>query len=116
MCSSDLICVSNTDDHLRNHGFLLSPGKGWRLAPAYDMNPEPLDDALRLNIHGNDNTLNLDLAREAAALYRVTKTSRDSVIEEVTRAVRRWPQVSRRLGLGKSAQEQMAAAFRLASG
>ncbi len=58
------ICVSNTDDHLRNHGFLLEPGKGWRLASAYDMNPVSTGEGLHRNIAGNDNALDLNLACE----------------------------------------------------
>lgn len=44
------ILVSNTDDHLRNHGYILIPGKGWRLSEAYDLNPAAVSDGLKLNI------------------------------------------------------------------
>jgi len=53
--------VSNTDDHLRNHGFLLVPGKGWRLSKAFDMNPVADSQGLRLNVSEADNVLDLDL-------------------------------------------------------
>ena len=108
------ICVSNTDDHLRNHGFLLQPGKGWRLAPAYDMNPVSTGTGLRLNIVGNENDLSLDLAREAAALYRIKKARRDEIIGEVTAAVKRWRSPARKYGITKPEQERMARAFRAA--
>ena len=107
------ICVSNTDDHLRNHGFLLVPGKGWRLAPAYDMNPVSAGEGLRLNIVGNENELNLDLAREAAALYRVPKPTREAIIAGVRKAVRRWPQLAQKYRISRAEQERMARAFRL---
>ncbi len=59
------ICVSNTDDHLRNHGFLITE-KGLRLSPAFDINPNPKGYGLHLNIDEKDNALHLDLAREVA--------------------------------------------------
>jgi hypothetical protein len=52
--------VSNTDDHLRNHGFMLVPGKGWRLSEAFDMNPVPHAQGLKLNVSEADNLLDLD--------------------------------------------------------
>ncbi|MGD2034465.1 MAG: HipA domain-containing protein, partial [Bacteroidales bacterium] len=57
------ICVSNTDDHLRNHGFILTP-QGWILSPAYDINPTEHATGLKLNISEADNSLSLDLAME----------------------------------------------------
>ena len=108
------VCVSNIDDHMRNHGFLLQPGKGWRLAPAYDMNPEPDSDGLRLNIHGNDNALDLDLVREAAALYRVKPAVRDTIITQVQTTVKQWRQAARKYRIPKTELDRMASAFRLA--
>ena len=55
------ICVTNTDDHLRNHGFILTD-QGWLLSPAYDINPVELGTGLKLNISDNDNSLDIDLA------------------------------------------------------
>ncbi|HEY2349452.1 MAG TPA: HipA domain-containing protein [Puia sp.] len=63
--------VSNTDDHLRNHGFLLN-SNGWLLSPAYDMNPIPDSGGLTLNISEFSNTLDLDIAREVSAKFRVS--------------------------------------------
>lgn len=54
------VAVSNTDDHLRHHGFLLNP-KGWKLSPAYDINPNIDGIGLNLNISENDNNLDFDL-------------------------------------------------------
>ena len=59
------VLVSNTDDHLRNHGFLLT-NKGWRLSPAYDLNPNELGTGLRLNISENDNSLDVHLVMDVA--------------------------------------------------
>ena len=55
--------VSNTDDHLRNHCFILVPGIGWRLSPAYDMNPRPQSHGLKLSVSKADNGMDLGLAR-----------------------------------------------------
>src|SRR6202008_2380916 len=65
------LLVSNTDDHLRNHGFLLEPGQGWRLAPAFDMNPVATGRALRLNVSEVDNQCDLELARAVAGQFRL---------------------------------------------
>ncbi len=64
------ICVSNTDDHLRNHGFLLQ-ARGWTLSPAYDINPVATGNGLSLNISRDDNSQDLDLARSIAPIFRV---------------------------------------------
>jgi hypothetical protein len=75
------LLVSNTDDHLRNHGFILVPGKGWRLSPAYDMNPVPESHGLKLNISESDNALDLDLARSVAPYFRVDAQTANAIIE-----------------------------------
>jgi len=80
------ICVSNTDDHLRNNGFLLDP-LGWRLAPAYDMNPNPRGAGLTLNISESDNSQELALALEVAAYFRAGKSRANEIIDEVRGAV-----------------------------
>ena len=105
--------ISNTDDHLRNHGFLLHPGKGWRLAPTYDMNPVCSGQGLHLNIVGSDNALDLDLTREAAAIYRVKKARREEIITEVKTAVKRWHSLAQRYNINPSEQDRMARAFRV---
>jgi len=64
------ICVSNTDDHLRNHGFLLT-NDGWILSPAYDINAIETGTGLKLNISENDNSLDLDLAMDVANNFRI---------------------------------------------
>ena len=66
------ICVSNTDDHLRNHGFLLS-NDGWHLSPAYDINPIENGTGLKLNISEDDNVLDLNLAMEVHEYFRLDK-------------------------------------------
>jgi serine/threonine-protein kinase HipA len=106
--------VSNTDDHLRNHGFLLVPGKGWRLSEAYDMNPVPESQGLKLNVSESDNALDLDLARSVAPYFRVSKKLADETIEHSQAVVRQWPRIADRLHVRPREQERMASAFRLA--
>lgn len=110
------ISVSNTDDHLRNHGFLQVPGGGWTLAPAYDMNPSPGADGLLLNITEGDNALSLDLAREVADLFRVKERRAGEIITEVVAAVQPWRKLAERIGISGRESERVASAFRLADG
>ena len=104
------ICISNTDDHLRNHGFLLTE-KGWVLSPAYDVNPEPLNKGLTLNISETDNSLNLDLAREAAESFRLNEKEAEAIIKKVTKAVNQWRSVATSLQISREEQQAMSGAF-----
>ncbi|WP_411880530.1 type II toxin-antitoxin system HipA family toxin [Polaromonas sp. YR568] len=106
--------VSNTDDHLRNHGFLLVPGKGWRLSEAYDMNPVPGSHGLKLNVSEADNALDLDLAQSVAPFFRVSKKIADDVIARSRTVVQQWPRIAGSLHIPPREQERLAAAFRLA--
>jgi serine/threonine-protein kinase HipA len=106
--------VSNADDHLRNHGFILQPGKSWRLSPAYDMNPTPGAQGLTLNVSESDNSLDLELARSVAPFLRVPKKQAEETVARCQAVVRQWPRVARSLKLPKREQDWMAAAFRLA--
>ncbi len=108
------ILVSNTDDHLRNHGFILVPGYGWRLSEAYDMNPVPMADGLTLNITEADNALNLDLAREVARYFRLKSEEALKIIEDFRDTVGQWRTIAKGLGLPAREQDRMAGAFRLA--
>lgn len=106
--------VSNTDDHLRNHGFLMVPGRGWRLSPAYDMNPNPDAHGLKLNISEADNAMDLDLARSVAHLFRINVVRAGEAIARMQGFVRQWRTLAGRLGIPAQEQERMASAFRLA--
>ncbi len=108
------ILVSNTDDHLRNHGFILVPGKGWKLSQAYDMNPVAHADGLKLNITDADNALDLELAREVAGYFRLNLQEADATIARVRSIVGQWRVVAQQVGLSASEQDRMAGAFRLA--
>jgi len=106
------ICVSNTDDHLRNHGFLLTP-KGWILSPAYDVNPVVHATGLHLNITEFDNALELELAREVAPKFRVGLMEREEIINKVIKSVNNWRNTARLVGLNRSKIEKMNTAFRI---
>lgn len=107
------MCVSNTDDHLRNHGFLLTP-TGWTLSPAYDLNPNPFGDGLKLNVSETDNAQNLDLALSVAPLFRLPLPRAQEILAQVTVAVSQWRDIATSQALSRPAQERMRRAFRIA--
>ena len=106
------ICVTNTDDHLRNHGFLLTK-EGWHLSPAFDINPVEIGTGLKLNISENDNSLDLELAKEVAPNFRLNPTKADSIIQEIVSVVKTWKSIAIKHGISRSEQESMARAFRI---
>lgn len=108
--------VSNGDGHLRNTGFILRPGKGWQLSPAYDMNPDPAAHELKLNVSETDNAMDLELALSVAPFYRLTLTDAKAIIASQISVVRQWRKLagSPVHGLGSREIERMAPAFRLA--
>lgn len=108
------MCVSNVDDHLRNHGFLLEPGSGWRLSPAYDMNPVPFAEGLKLNVSESDNSQDLQLALEVATFFRLKPREAKETVAEVVAAVKTWRTAANALGISHREQEGMEPAFRVA--
>lgn len=71
------ILISNTDDHLRNHGFLYARQMGWRLSPAYDLNPIPMDIKPRIlttNINETDSAGSIELALDVARYFQLSIT------------------------------------------
>ncbi|MFI3240748.1 MAG: HipA domain-containing protein [Bacteroidales bacterium] len=107
------IAVSSCDDHLRNHGFLLTP-KGWRLSPAYDINPDEHGFGLKLNITEEDNSLNLDLALEVVQYYGITKQQGEEIIKQICNIVSHWREEAPKYGISRNEQEQMISAFKTA--
>lgn len=99
-----------TDDHLRNHGFLLQPD-GWKLSPAFDINPDPQGNGLSLNISDDDNSLSLDLAREVAEYFRLSHAQADSIIDEVRQSVSQWRVIANEIGIPRGEQELLRRAF-----
>ena len=107
------ICVSNVDDHLRNHGFIFDPAHGWFLSPAYDMNPIADGDGLKLNISETDNAQDLELAKNVAGLFRITSINANKIIREVIKSVKAWRLEAEKIGISKREQDHMAPAFRM---
>ena len=104
------IAVSNTDDHLRNHGFILHQ-KGWELSPAYDLNPSTEKNGLALNIDMDDNALDIDLAKSVRAFFRLNENEMDAIIEEVLTVVSDWKSVAKQIGISNKEQLLMESAF-----
>jgi serine/threonine-protein kinase HipA len=107
------ILISNSDDHLRNHGFLYESA-GWRLSPAYDMNPVPIDIKPRIlttAIDEADGTASLDLAFEVAEHFGVRADKAKAIVHEVGNAVARWRETAAATGLNAKEIERMATAF-----
>ena len=105
------IAVSNTDDHLRNHGFILENG-GWRLSPAYDINPSIDKDGLSLLIDTVNNALDFDLAKSVGQYFQLSGTQMDLILKEVRDAVSQWKSIAQEIGISRQEQQLMAAAFR----
>ena len=104
------IAVSNTDDHLRNHGFIYHKG-GWLLSPAYDINPVTPANGLHLNISDNDNSLSYELAMEVIDFFRLSEARAVQIKSEVLASVSNWELVAKKVGLGRAERQVMAAAF-----
>ena len=106
------VLVSNTDDHMRNHGFILTE-KGWRLSPAYDMNPNEMGIGLTLNISENSNALDISLALETAHLYQLKTEKAESILKDMHQEISNWRAVAKKFGISNSEIEQTKRAFRL---
>lgn len=105
------IAVSNADDHLRNHGFLLS-SNGWSLSPAYDLNPSTDKDGLALNIDMGNNALDFELAISVGQYFQLTLPEMKVILEQVKSVVSNWRKVATQIGIAKQEQNLMEAAFR----
>ena len=109
------VLVSNVDDHLRNHGFLYDAAKGgWRLSPAYDINPVPVDvkpRVLSMMIDDHDNTASFDLVLEVGDYFGLRADDMKVIAGEVVTAISGWREEAGRLGISNSEIARMASAF-----
>ena len=105
------ILVSNTDDHLRNHGFLLT-NHGWELSPAYDMNPNEMGNGLTLHISENSNEQDISLALETATHYKLKNDEAEKIINDMQREIAKWRIVAKKVGISSTEIEQTKRAFR----
>ena len=104
------VCINNTDDHLRNHGFLLT-GQGWVLSPAYDLNPQPWAGGFALNIDENSNARDVDLVRSVGKYFRVSKDRQNEILQQVSDAVTSWKDRAIGAGIKRFEIDRMKAAF-----
>lgn len=108
------ILISNTDDHLRNHGFLWAGPSGWRLSPAYDLNPVPTDIKPRIlttAIDLEDGTASLKLALQVAGYFELDADSAHKIAGQVGHAVGAWRREAKKVGLTPPEIDRMASAF-----
>ena len=106
------ICVGNSDDHFRNHGFLLTP-KGWTLSPAYDINPT-LNSSQSLLISSVSNQAAFSQLRAAAEDYLLTRETADAILDEVQAALQDWPTLAAHIGIPRREIAQFADRWSLA--
>jgi serine/threonine-protein kinase HipA len=106
------LLVSNTDDHLRNHGFILT-NDGWRLSPAFDLNPNEFGNGLTLNITENSNEQDVSLALETARYYKLTKQQAEKHLTLIREKIGQWRSTAKKLGISSSEIEATKRAFRL---
>jgi serine/threonine-protein kinase HipA len=103
-----------TDDHLRNHGFLYERHKGWRLSPAFDLNPTPIDIKPRIlttAIDFEDHSASLETALNVAGEFKLSKSEAKQIIEEVAQAIKNWQTVASNLWISKQEIKRMSSAF-----
>jgi serine/threonine-protein kinase HipA len=108
------ILISNTDDHLRNHGFLYEGSDGWRLSPAYDLNPVPTDIKPRIlttAINEDDGTASLALAMSVAKYFELDPAKAHEIANQVGKTVSKWRNEAARQGINKNEIDRMASAF-----
>lgn len=105
------MAVSNTDDHLRNHAFILTPN-GWKLSPLYDVNPVPYGDELSLNVNENDNRISIPLAIETAKQFGIQEKEARSTAENIVAIVKdNWERTAVKYGISRGKIEDMKPAF-----
>jgi serine/threonine-protein kinase HipA len=109
------VLISNVDDHLRNHGFLYdSAQRGWRLSPAYDINPVPPDITapfLSMFINERDNAASFDLIVSTGEYYGLTATDLKQVVKETVAGVAGWRTDAAKTGISRSEIDRMTGAF-----
>lgn len=108
------VLISNVDDHLRNHGFLILDGTGWVLSPAYDLNPTPVDLKARIlttSIDLDDGTCSLELVQSVCAYFGLNIRRAREILKQVAVAVAQWRRVAASAGVRQRQADRMASAF-----
>ena len=107
------MAVSNTDDHLRNHGFLLT-ANGWFISPMYDVNPVPEGNVLALNVTDTDNSISFDLAIETASFYGLSKDKGSHIVNQTVSLVKENAEaIAHHYGIKRSEFDRIRPAFDL---
>lgn len=105
------MAITNTDDHLRNHAFLLTKN-GWILSPLYDVNPVPYGDELSLNVNEENNSISIDLAVKTAVRFGIAEAEAEAYAKDILKTVRgNWEKIALRYGLTRRQIEEMRPAF-----
>ncbi|MBQ6624074.1 MAG: HipA domain-containing protein, partial [Mogibacterium sp.] len=106
------MAVTNTDDHLRNHAFILSK-KGWTLSPMFDVNPVPYGNELALNVDEQDNRISIELALRTAGKYGIDERKAEKLAKEINGVVSAdWENLAKTLDMSRSQIENMRPAFK----
>lgn len=106
------MAVSNTDDHFRNHGFLLSD-TGWELSPLYDVNPVIYGEYLSLNVDGDHSSIDFELAVESAPYYGIEENEALETVNRIKEIVRdNWRTIAGKYGINRGEIQRMSLAFR----
>ena len=107
------MAVSNTDDHLRNHAFILTKN-GWALSPLYDVNPVPYGDELSLNVNENDNRISIDLAIDTAQQFGISTNDAEAIAATILSTVmENWEKLAFKYSIPRGKIEDMRPAFSL---
>ena len=105
------MAVSNTDDHLRNHGFLLTK-EGWKISPLYDVNPIEDGEELSLNVTETDNRISMDLAISTAKYYGISEEVAKNIVTDIkTIIIQNWEILAKKYGLTRNEIEKKKPAF-----
>ena len=108
------ILISNTDDHLRNHGFLYIGAKGWKLSPLYDVNPSPDNkNVLSTYITQTDNTQDIELALSVSEYFDLNMTEARQIINNFRSVIKNWRNAAKQLSLNSFEIDKMESAFRV---
>ena len=103
------IAIGNTDDHFRNHGFLLTP-KGWTLSSAYDLNPTlAREQSLLINAYTTES--NLDILLDSCDDYMIPSKVADSIISQVKESMSSWSKLATSIGLSLTEQNMFKDRF-----
>ena len=107
------MAVSNTDDHFRNHGFLLT-NNGWELSPLYDVNPDIYGEYLSLNVNETESRIDFDLALQSARYYGINESDAEAFICEVKNTVKNnWEALAKKYKISRNEIVRMSPAFQI---